>query len=515
MAASIVIALTVAGTVKAEPVMTDAGLLQGVREGALTVYKGVPFAAPPIGNMRWTDPRPVPPWHGVRKADAFAPACVQTGVSMPGEAPPQISEDCLYLNVWTPARRPDARLPVMVWIPGGGFTNGSASMPLYRGDRLSLRGVIVVTIAYRLGPLGFLAHPELTRESPHASSGNYGLLDQVAALRWVQRNIGALGGDPTRVTIFGQSAGGMSVSLLMASPLAKGLFHRAIGESGGMFEPIEIAPNYRLAKAEQDGVTYAASLGARSLADLRRLAADDLLKGAAFAVSHPIIEPYAMPMIPADAFRAGRQNDVPILIGFNAEEARSFVDLGAVKAASFATDLPRFWPSALKSPGFLAAYPHATDEEARTARVALETELRFAWDMWGWGRAQALTGRSKVYFYRFDRRPPFPANSIYAGWGAGHFVELWYIFDHLGQEAWPWTPADRRLAELMPAYWTNFAKTGDPNGPGLPPWPGFEVASPNLLLLGTQVTSGALPVTPGLKAIDELYSLARRAPLGP
>jgi para-nitrobenzyl esterase len=507
-------AVLAAGAATAGPARTDAGALRGVREGALTIYKGVPFAAPPVGRLRWREPQAVRPWRGVRRADAFAPACMQTGVSMPGEAPPRVSEDCLYLNVWTPARRPGAALPVMVFIPGGGFTNGSSSMPLYWGDQLALKGVVVVTVAYRLGPLGFLAHPELTRESPHAASGNYGLMDQVAALQWVRRNIRGFGGDPARVTIFGQSAGGMSVSLLMASPLARGLFQRAIGESGGLFEPVAIAPNYRLANAEQDGVAYAASLGAHSLAGLRRLPAADLLKGSAFSVSHPVIEPYALPASPYDAFKAGRQNDVPILIGFNAEEARSFVDLDMVKAGSFAADLPGFWPAPMRSPDFLAAYPHATDEQARTARIAAETDVRFAWDMWGWARLQAQTGRDAVHVYRFDRRPPFPARSIYAGWGAGHFVELWYVFDHLGQQAWPWTPGDRRLAGTIAAYWTNFARTGDPNGPGLPPWPRFDGAGQDVIFLDEQTTSGRFPVTPGLEAIDRLYSQARGAPFG-
>jgi para-nitrobenzyl esterase len=498
----------------AAPVITDDGPLQGVRMGAVTVFKGVPFAAAPVGLLRWREPQPVARWEGVRRADAFAPACMQTGVSMPGETPPTVSEDCLYLNIWTSAKRAGARLPVMVWIPGGGFTNGSASMPLYWGDRLARKGVIVVTTAYRLGPLGFLAHPELTRESAHGVSGDYGLLDQIAALRWVQRNIGAFGGDPGRVTIFGQSAGAMSVSLLMSSPLAKGLFQRAIGESGAVFEPLEIAPNYRLANAEQDGVAYAASLGAHSLTELRALPAADLLKGAAFSVSHPLVEPYVLPQAPYDAFRDGQQNDAPILIGFNAEEARAFIDVGAVKAATFASDLPGFFPPPLKSPAFLAAWPHATDSAARLARVEFETDLRFGWDMWAWARLQAQAGRSTAYVYRFDHQPPFPAGSPQAGWGAGHSAELWYVFDHLGQQAWPWTASDRRLATLMSSYWTNFAKTGDPNGPGLPPWPRFAGPDGRVLHLDDPVSTGRFPTTPGLKAIDQLYSLARGAPFG-
>ena len=500
------------GSAAAEPAMTDAGALQGERAGRLTIYRGVPFAASPVGELRWREPQPVQPWQGVRKADAFAPACMQTGVSMPGEAPPAVSEDCLYLNIWTPAKNPRARLPVIVWIPGGGFVNGSASMPLYWGDRLALRGVIVVTVAYRLGPFGFLAHPELTRESSHASSGNYGLMDQITALRWVQRNIGAFGGDPSRVTIAGQSAGSTSVSLLLASPLAKGLFQRAIGESGGVFEALQIAPGYRLANAERDGEAYAAALGAHSIADLRKLPAADLLKGNALAGFHPIVEPYVMPATPYDVFAAGRQNDVPTLIGFNAEEARAFSSPNKVTAATFVSAPPVWWPAPLRSPALLATFPHATDEEARRSWVELESALRSGWDVWAWARLQASRGHRDVYLYRFDHRPPFPADSIYADWGAAHFVELWYVYDHLDQQPWPWTPADRRLADLMSSYWTNFVKRGDPNGPGLPAWPRFTKQSGKALHLDERVSAGAFPVNGGLEAVENLYNLARGGP---
>src|SRR5580698_11569739 len=235
-AGMVIAAVQVAGVSVAvgQEAWTESGAISGVREGGLSVYRGVPFAAPPTGDLRWQPPVTVTPWTGTRETDAFAPACVQTGVSMPGETPPVTSEDCLYLNIWTPAQEPSAKLPVIVWIYGGGFFNGSASMPLYWGDRLATKGAVVVTFGYRVGPFGFLAHPELTAESPHHSSGNYGIEDQIAALKWVRRNIAAFGGDTTRVTIAGQSAGAASVSVLMASPLAKGLYQRAIAESGGM-----------------------------------------------------------------------------------------------------------------------------------------------------------------------------------------------------------------------------------------------------------------------------------------
>src|ERR1700722_245274 len=253
----------------AQQVMTESGMISGVSASGLSVYKGVPFAAPPVGDLRWRAPIPAAPWIGTRKADAFAPACMQVGVSMPGETPPVVSEDCLYLNIWTPAKSAKEHLPVIVWIYGGGYIRGSSSMPLYWGDQLAHKGVVVVTIAYRLGPLGYLAHPGLTRESPKHSSGNYGLTDQIAALEWINKNIAAFGGDQKNVTIAGQSAGAMAVSMLMASPTAKGLFQRAIGESGGLFEPLQLAPRYLLANAERDGEKYAASLGVTSLQELR------------------------------------------------------------------------------------------------------------------------------------------------------------------------------------------------------------------------------------------------------
>jgi para-nitrobenzyl esterase len=273
---------------------------------------------------------------------------------MPGETPPAVSEDCLYLNIWTPSKKVEEQLPVIVWIYGGGYINGSASMPLYWGDLLARKGAIVVTIAYRLGPLGFLAHPELTRESPHHSSGNYGLMDQIAALQWIHRNIAAFGGDPKNVTIAGQSSGSISVSILMASPLAKGLFQRAIGESGGLFEPVQLAPKYLLANAELDGEKYAISLGATSLQQSRRLPAARLT-GNAEGIVHPVIEPYVLPVLPYEAFTSGRQNDVPLLLGSNAEEARSLTDVTHVKAATFERDLEHSFGQ-LPAP-LVAAYP--------------------------------------------------------------------------------------------------------------------------------------------------------------
>ena len=305
----------------AAPVKVEGGLVEGTVEEGITVYKGIPFAAPPTGDLRWRPPQPVKSWDGVLKADHYAPACPQIQFDIPIFPKVETSEDCLYLNVWTPAQSPAENLPVMVWIYGGGFAMGATSMPLYSGEQLAKMGVIVVSIAYRVGPLGFLAHPDLTTESPRKVSGNYGLLDQIAALQWVQRNIKAFGGNPGCVTIFGESAGGISVSMLAASPLAKGLFHRAICESGGSFHPARRAKEpdsiQLLAGAETAGVEFAQRMGANSLAELRQLSPDKWLNDPVAQVGGfwPVIDGYVIVDDQYKLYEAGQYNDVPVLDG--------------------------------------------------------------------------------------------------------------------------------------------------------------------------------------------------------
>lgn len=482
----------------------DTGRVEGVETGGVRAFLGLPYAQAPVGDLRWRAPRPAVSWKGVRPAAAFASACPQRGVSMPGEPPPKTSEDCLYLNVWTPAKstRP---LPVIVWIHGGGWTNGATSLPLYAGDALPKRGVVVVSIAYRLGALGFLAHPALSAESG-GSSGDYGLMDQVAALRWVRRNIAAFGGDPGNVTIAGQSAGAMSVSLLMASPDAKDLFHRAIAQSGGVFEPLALATGYLLAKAERDGAAFAEKQGADTAAQLRALPVEVLTAPDAARLGHPVIGARVLPLAPWDAYAAGRQARVPLLLGYNAEEARSLTDLSAIRAASFQADLAKtFGPL---PPALLAGYTYSDDTSAQAARGAFERDLRFGWDMWAWARLQARAG-APAYLYRFSRRPPFPDGSVRAGWGASHFAELWYMFGHLDQEPWAWSAADRRLSATMVDQWVAFARTGDPNGGGRPAWPRFEEADPKALELDDTII--AKPFAPeGLTGFDVVYGAIRR-----
>lgn len=368
----------------------------------------------------------------------------------------------------------------------------------------------MVSLNYRGGPFGFLAHPELTRESGRGASGNYGLLDQIAALEWVHRNIAAFGGDPKRVTVFGQSAGSMSISLLMTSPLADGLFQQAIGQSGGVFIPPEASPagaTFLLKGAERQGEQLAAALGAHSLAAMRALPASDILAAQKRGADHFIIDGYVLPREPYQVFAAGRQQAMPVLLGWNADEGSSFLAGQAVKASTFAADLRRDFGQL--PPPLLAAYPAATDVEARSSRAALERDLRFGYDMWTWARLQASSGRGKVFAYHFAHTPPYPAGSRFADWGAGHGTELRYVFGHLDQEPWRWTRFDRELSELMATYWTNFAKHGDPNGPDLPTWPRFTAENERMLQLHDPVRVGVVPNRPALAVMDAIFTAAR------
>jgi para-nitrobenzyl esterase len=499
----------------AEAVKTETGGLEGVRSGQLVVYKGVPYAKPPIGSLRWREPQPASSWKGVRKADAFAPICMQTGEPLPGAPPERVSEDCLYLNIWAPARsraRGNKPLPVMVWIYGGGWTNGSSSTPLTWGDRLAAKDVVVVSLNYRGGAFGFLAHPELSRESGRGASGNYGLMDQIAALQWIQRNIASFGGDPKRVTLFGQSAGSMSASLLMTSPLAKGLFHQVIGQSGGVFIPPEASPrgaSFLLKGAEQAGVKLAAALGAPNLAAMRALPPSSILAQQKRGSNHFILDGYVLRREPYEVFAAAQQQQMPVLLGWNADEGSYFLQGQKVRAASFAADLQRdFGPL---PPQLLAAYPATSDEEARTSRAALERDLRFGYDMWTWARLQAKSGQSRVFAYHFAQVPPYPQGSRFASWGAAHGAELRYVFGHLDQEPWSWTSFDRKLAETMAAYWTNFAKRGDPNGAGLPPWPSFNTREERVLHLRDPIAVGGVANRPALALLDAIFAKVRAA----
>lgn len=477
-----------AGVLATGQVRIETGLVEGITDGdsRIRIFKGIPFAAPPVGNLRWQAPRPAAPWTGVRKATEFGARCMQGRVFSDMVFRDEMSEDCLYLNVWTPAVSAKESLPVMVWIYGGGFQAGSASEPRQDGENLAKKGVVVVSFNYRLGVFGFLSHPELTKEA--GASGNYGLLDQVAALQWVKKNIAAFGGDPRKVTIFGESAGSFSVSALMASPLAQGLFQRAIGESGAFFTVGEgTLATKSLAQSEQDGVKFVEAVGAKSIADLRAKSADEVLqaalKGQAFRFA-PNIDGRMLPRDVYSIYAEGKQAHVPLLAGWNADEARAGVVLAKDKptVSSFSAQArTRFGESA---DTLLKLYAANSDAEALESAAALASDLFIGYTTWKWIEMQKQTGGSTVFRYSFDKAPPVAPDMKINGVavtakdiGARHAGEIEYVFGTLKSVNVPWQPEDWKLSDEMMTYWTNFAKTGNPNGATLPRWPSYDKRS--------------------------------------
>ncbi len=493
-----------------QPVQTESGRVSGVTSAGITSFKGIPFAAPPVGDLRWKAPRPPASWQGVRRADQFGTGCFQnkSGAFGPWSAEyiaknameGGSSEDCLYLNVWTGASKPGEKRPVFVWIYGGGFNSGSGDVPVYDGAGLASKGLVTVTFNYRVGIFGFFAHPELTNESGHNSSGNYALLDMIAALKWVRKNIAAFGGDSANVTIAGQSAGAFAVNYLMASPLAKGLFERAIAESGGAFNA---APS--LKDAEAGGVRLAETLGAKSLADLRAIPAGKLQQSSARYRGAAIVDGYVVPDDVFRIFASGHQNDVPLLTGWNADDGVSFGP--APKAEVFRAQAQRTYGN--MADAFLKVFPASTDEEAAASQKAAVRDPGFAWQNRTWARLESAAGKSKVYLYYFDRTAPgTPEQTRY---GAFHSSEIPYARNTLNRWDRPWTPADRKLSEEMSAYWVNFAKTGDPNGPGLPKWPAFSGSNQQSMRLGEVIEVILTPDKEKLDFLDEFNAKRRQS----
>jgi para-nitrobenzyl esterase len=435
-------------------VTTAAGNLEGVLRDGVVSYKGVPFAAPPVGELRWKPPQPASGWSGTRKADRFAASCMQSSnfLALFG-APPETSEDCLYLNVWTPAKSSSDRLPVMVWIYGGGMGAGSTAVPTYDGQRLAQRGVVLVSIAYRTGAFGFLAHPDLSRENGKGS-GTFGLRDQIAGLEWVKANIARFGGDPTRVTLFGQSAGAISVSMLAASPRAKGLFQRVISQSGGSFAPPRLGTESgqsvpHLSVAEDFGKTFLEKLGARDIASARALGAEVIQKAV------------------GTSSRTG------------------------------------FWP---------ASDGDVLPRDAQAKRAAADTlrDSAFGWPTWAWALLQSQRGKGKSYLYYFDHRTPQSPS------GAVHGADNEYVFGTFGKGSGPGSltgaarAEDLALSDLMTRYWVNFAKTGNPNGPGIPPWPAFSSAAQQAMILGSKPGAGPVPNLKQVRALDAYFAWRRQ-----
>lgn len=447
-------------------VATASGPVRGETADGVLVFRGIPYAAPPVAALRWMPPAPPASWREPRDARAFAPDC-------PGAVPlaPGAAEDCLYLNVWAGAASPAAKKPVMVWIYGGGYRGGSAAMPLFDGAALARAGVVLVSFGYRVGPLGFLAAPGLSAESPNGSSGNYGLLDAIAALRWVRQNIAAFGGDPGNVTIFGQSSGSETVNVLTASPLAKGLFHRAIGQSGSSFGVRRALP---LAEAEKTGLAFMAERGAADVTALRALPLERVMADGPRKYE-PNIDGWLLPGDVHALYRAGRQNDVPMLVGANAQE---WGRPAALSPEALAGEIRRDYGAL--APRVESLLGPVVDEAAATDARWRLTNLE-----WGdfpaatWAGLQSATGRAPVYRYSFDYAPPRADGGART---AHHGAELPYVFGtHRRAGAPPMGPADERLHALISRYWINFARTGDPNGAGLPQWLPERVASGRLM----------------------------------
>jgi len=473
---------------------------------AVRAFLGIPFAAPPVGDLRWKPPQPAAAWRPARAATSYGAQCMQPARSKTsvyyeyaGDQP--TSEDCLYLNVWAPSDAEGAKLPVMVWIYGGGFQQGSAANPVFDGSRLAHRGVIVVSINYRVGIFGFLAHPELTAESPQRASGNYGLLDQVAGLNWVKRNIAAFGGDPDNVTIFGQSAGAASVTFLFASPLARGLFARGISESFG-FANKSMAG---LAEAEKGGLDLAAKLNAPSLADLRQLPPEKLLE-TQVAMS-PIVDGWFLPANPYTVFADGKEAPAGLLTGWNEDEGTTFPHAKSV--ADYQQWLRRKYPDIADR--LMILYPARSDEEAKTANKAVVRDSLFAWGAWSVARLHASNGHA-TYLYHFNHPQPLRPGASYdeidtaGGLGSFHSSEYPYIFGTLDGLNRDWTTADRVLSDQLQAYWVAYAYSGSPNAPGLPRWPCFRETTDSTMYLGDRTGPGPVPNLDRLELFDTLPS---------
>ncbi len=489
------------------PVKTQYGLVQGATEADLTVYRGIPFAAPPIGDLRWRAPQAATPWDGVRQTTTFAPDPYQ------GDGSGHVSEDCLYLNIWSPSKSPDEKVPVLVWIYGGGFSFGGNDNPTHNGEHLARKGVMLVTVNYRVGPLGFLAHPELSAESPAHVSGNYGLLDQIAGLQWVQNNIAAFGGDPDRVTIFGESAGGISVSMLCASPLAKGLFHGAISQSGGNFGPTRPTTYpgenmHPLAEAEQAGVAFAARAGVDSIAAFRALPPDKIPPGFGSGAGWPIVDGHVISGDQFELYEKGAYNHVDILVGYNSDEGLSF-SRERTPAEYEANVRLRYGPWADR---LLAAYPSNNDNVSKTARDLMR-DAAFGWHTWSWARLQAATSDTNVFLYYFDQHPEHAPDSPQADHGMPHGLDVPYVFQTLNREDPNLTPGDFAISDTVSTYWTNFAKHGDPNGPTVPAWPAFDPAHPQVMHFHHTATVGPVESAAALQVLDDYFAW-RRTPAG-
>lgn len=470
-------------------VKTSCGLVSGTfnKEADVLIFKGIPFAAPPTGELRWKEPQPPEPWKGIRKCDSFGPSAMQAKPTPSGAygaeilipANGKVSEDCLYLNVWTPAKHEGEKRPVMVIIHGGGFTSGSGSISLLDGEEMARKGLVVVTINYRLGVFGFLAHPALTKESPNQSSGNYGILDQIAAFHWIKENIKAFGGDPQNITADGGSAGSCSMLTMIASPLGRNLFKRAISESGPLFKPDECRT---LRKAELEGLEAMTKKGAVGISEMRKLSAEVLLNEDHLRL--PVVDGYVLQDQILNIFTSGKHNGVDLLIGYNEGDE----DFGRPisKAAAFTAMARNTYGD--RAAKFLKLYPAGTDQEAGRSQVLLSRDRVFAWGNYQWAKFQSAEGRHRVWYYYFSRAAPGNPN-----YGAFHGCQGAYVLHNLHRWKKAFSEWDFTLSDMMSDYWVNFATTGDPNSKELPDWPAFTEQNTRVLGFGDKVRAIDLP----------------------
>ncbi|CAM4213290.1 carboxylesterase family protein [Cytophagaceae bacterium 50C-KIRBA] len=473
------------------------GYIQGKSEkSGIKSFKGIPFAAPPIGNLRWKAPQPVAAWEGVKSCQAFGPSAIQAPPApfymwseeflIPKEP---ISEDCLYLNVWTDAQKTIDKKPVMVWIHGGGFSSGGGSVPIYDGEKLAAQGVVYVSINYRVGIFGFFAHPELSKESPLHASGNYGLLDQIEALKWVKQHIAQFGGDPNNVTIAGQSAGSMAVVSLVASPLAKGLFHKAIAESGAGLLPrnplVSKQALVGLTESEEQGKKAMETIGLQTLDQMRAMPAEELRKKVS-SRSGVIVDGYFMPESIERIFNEKKQNKVPLLTGWNEDEG---LVMGPYKKAeAFKADIEKQYGNYASE--LLKFYPANNDSIAVNSQNRLSRDVIFGAPNFILANLHSDQGHP-VYVYRFSR--VVPAYGEYKKFKAFHTGEVPYALNTLHLVNRPWEKEDLALANTMSSYWVNFAKLGNPNAKGLPTWPAFNSSSLEIIKLDKQVDNVKIP----------------------
>jgi len=490
--------VVVATPATAAPVVKIAqGSLNGSEVDGVAVFKAIPYAAPPVGALRWRAPVPAAKWPGVRQAAAYGPVCPQPRVTWAGHDLDRTSEDCLTLNVWTPHAAVGAHMPVLVWFHGGRYTAGAGSQSTYEGSRLARRGAVIVTVNYRLGVLGYLAHPALSKEAKDGTSGNYGLLDQIAALRWVQANIARFGGDPKNVTVAGQSAGGGSAMLVTIAPLAHDFFQKAIFESGAALG-LPGSGETGLGPAEAAGAAFARTLKVQTVAQLRALPVATLLGAVTPRVSTgPILDGKVVPMDITAAYRSGQDAGVPILLGWNSNEAARFID-HATRAGYAESARQSYGPLA---PDLLRLYPATTEAVATRAAQDLMSDAGFGWRSWSIAEARKRAGAAPAFLYQFDDPPPGPDGSRTDG--AVHSDELGFVWGNDDPHG-RWSAADTALADRMQAYWVNFMRKGDPNGSDLPRWDPYRAKATALWLRRDGVTMARPLRVERLRHVDDL-----------